>query len=676
MKIAKIIFVILLFTLTCTIKIFSQQGSTFAAAGEKGIYVALGISLPSKTHPVDNAVGYRIERRGRNESTWTKLADVSSPESLDEFKSRLEKFNNIIPVPLPLDQVPVNDLWNKISAYGNADSLKFWSGVLCVRLAAGMMYLDSTVSSGGVYTYRVSKIDASGNSFEPLISNVEKFPANVSLSKPHIEFKTAGEKTILLRWNGGTGKSPAYFRAYRQDNLKGDFTLINPLKLITAKQDSTFLIVQDTLISPLQLYKYFVVTLDYFGNTDAVSDTVLVGSYDFRNVPFPDQLHSESSSSLNAIRISWRLEDPRLVRNLSLYKSADFDTGFVKIEDLSPSDTFFVDQQVLPMKKYFYYLVMHGPLGEVSPPSAKVFGMLRSTIKPVPPNIFKSEGTNNGVRLEIFDSDKLLLGYRVYRSNGFNSTLQLISNLVPYHDSMTVYTDTSSLLQGDRIYLYAVRAENSSHVVSDFSDTVSVRPHKPTTPPTPMNLTAYYSGNHVQLYWDDLQPVDGALRGYYVYRRELNQSENETSEYRKLVDTLLNEHTNRFADTTAVEGNSYEYAIQAIDIFGGKSELSSSAKIFLSIPLPIAPGGLRAENNSNSILITWDETIQNRLAGYRIYRYVRGTNPIIVGQINNVKELSFTDSTVRKGNLYFYFITSVNNGGKESKPSEEVLIRF
>ncbi len=675
MKINNIILISISIILFITAKTFSQQeGNTFAAAGEKGIYVALGIDLPSKTHPVDNAVAYIIERRSSGESGWNKIAEVSSPESLNEFKSRLQKFNTVIPVPLPLDQIPVSNLWNAISTYGNADSLKFWSGVLGVRLAAGMMYLDTAVLNGGVYTYRVSKIGASGKTFEPLVSNVEKFPASVILTKPRIEFKSASEKEIMLRWNSGTGKPPAYFRVYRQDNLKGDFNLINPLKLISGKQDTALLIVQDTLISPLQLYNYFVTALDYFGNAGAVSDTVLIGSYNFRNVPFPDHLHAENSSSPNAIKVSWRLADARLVRNLSLYKGTDFDTRYVKVTDLSPSDTFFVDQQVEPMKKYFYYLVMHGPLGEVSPPSAKVFGMFRSKVKPLPPFILKSEGLHNGVRLEIIGTDKMLLGYRIYRSDGYHSTLQLISDLVPYHDTLTAFKDTSSSLQGDRIYLYSVRAENTSHVLSNFSDTVSVRPHKPTTPPTPMNLTAYRSGNHVQLYWDDLQPMDGALRGYYIYRRAL--SKNKSSGFTKLVDTLLNKHTNRFADTSVVEGNSYEYAVQSVDVFGGKSVLSSSTKIDLPIPHPIAPGGLRAQKIFTGIVISWDETIQNKLAGYKVYRYVRGTKPVIVGRITDIKELSFTDSKVKKGNLYFYFITSVNIEGNESKPSEEVSIRF
>ena len=83
------------------------------------------------------------------------------------------------------------------------------------------------------------------------------------------------------------------------------------------------------------------------------------------------------------------------------------------------------------MVKYFYYLVMHGPLGESSPPSAKVFGMFIDSFAPVAPGILGADGMNNGVRLLIAATDNRQISYQIYRNEGIRPELSLISGLVP-----------------------------------------------------------------------------------------------------------------------------------------------------------------------------------------------------------------------------------------------------
>ncbi len=649
-------------------------GTTFAAGGPLGIYVAAGIQLPSSVHPIDGGVAYLFERRTPGQQTWQEIATVGAPASLEEFRARLEQSMHEIPDTFSLSNVPVDSLWRRIAAYGNADSLGVWSGVLLIRLATGMMYLDTTAQRGMNYQYRVSLIGANHQPIRTYISNSESFPERVELPRLQLYDKSSNERRIVIEWTSGTGKGASMFRTYRQEGLRGEYHPITAGRYIMARRDSIFYLIADSLIQAMQGYRYYLLPTDYYGNPGVPSDTVLVGAYNFQNVPLPDSFHVASVDTPAGIRIGWRLAKPQLVRNLSIYRSVDYDTGYHRLSYIATGDTEYTDQTTRPMQRYFYYLVMSGPLGETSPPSAKVFGIYISHVTPVAPGIVGFVGTTRGVRLSIITTDVQQTDYEVFRNDGVRPELHLVSGLVPRKDSITVFEDTSSALSGELTYAYAVRAENASHVFSSFSDTVHVRPNLPTHPPTPLGLTATVEGKAVQLYWNDMRPGNHTVSGYFVYRKEIVSGKRK-SEFLKLNDTLLTASRNRFTDTTAEAGKKYEYAVRDRDFFGGESNMSTTSTAEIPEIMPLPPGGLRARSTSTGIFLQWDRTIQPNLSEYRVYRYQRRQKPVRIETVKSSGNLETLDRRTRKGDLYFYYVTTVNTKGVESGRSMEVGIR-
>ncbi len=654
---------------------FAQiTGTTFAAGGPLGIYVASGIQLPSSVHPIDGGVAYLFERRIPGQQTWQEIATVSAPSNLEDFRSRLEQSMHEIPDTFSLSNVPVDSLWQRIAAYGSADSLGVWSGVLLIRLATGMMYLDTTAQRGVSYQYRVSLIGANRQTVRTLVSNVESYPQRVRLPRLQLYDKSSNERRIVIEWTSGSGKAASMFSTYRQDGLRGDFRPVVAARYITARRDSIFYLIGDSLIQPMQGYRYYLLPTDYYGNPGVPSDTVLVGAYSFQNVPLPDSFYVASVDTPAGIHIGWRLAKPQLVRNLSIYRSVDYDTGYHKLSEIATGDTVYTDQTARAMQRYFYYLVMNGPLGETSPPSARVFGMYISPLAPIAPGIIGAIGTARGVRLSIVTTDVHQANYQVFRNDGVRPELHLVSGLVPRKDSVTVFEDTSGVLSGELTYAYAVRAENASHVFSSFSDTVHVRPNLPTHPPTPLGLTATVEGRAVQLYWNDMRPSDHTISGYFVYRKDIVSGKGK-SEFVKLNDTLLAASRNRFTDTTAEAGKKYEYAVRDRDFFGGESEMSTVSTAEIPEVMPLPPGGLRARTTNDGILVQWDKTIQPNLSEYRVYRYERRQRPVRISTVKSSGSLETLDRSTRKGDLYFYYITAVNTKGVESGRSMEVGIR-
>jgi fibronectin type 3 domain-containing protein len=56
---------------------------------------------------------------------------------------------------------------------------------------------------------------------------------------------------------------------------------------------------------------------------------------------------------------------------------------------------------------------------------------------------------------------------------------------------------------------------------------------------------------------------------------------------------------------------------------------------------------------------------------FRIYRAVANKEATLLKQLSSDTN-QYEDTAVSKGQVYFYYIKSVNKAGKESKPTDEV----
>ncbi|HET7152198.1 MAG TPA: hypothetical protein VFJ29_00390 [Candidatus Kapabacteria bacterium] len=664
-------FVLLLSLFAAEEGVSAPKPMSIAAGGAHGIYVLTGIDLLSPSHPVNGATGYRVERKTEGQEEWKQLAIVNSPDTLPVFEQRLKEMAAYVPDPFVVNRVPEQKLWQTLAHYRRVDSLHEWSGVLLVRLALGTTYLDTTAERGKTYEYRVSKVDASGAARETATSNAVLYPSVPALAPLRLLDKAATEKQVILRWNIGRGTQPVNFLVMRKD-AKDAYQLIDPIRALSKSHDTTMLLVEDTLVQPLHYYQYYIILADYYGNVGTHSDTAAIASYDFHSVPLPDHLNATGFDSSGGVRVSWRLEQPKFVKAVQIFRSESWDTGYKQIAEVSAQDTSFIDKMSVPMVKYYYRLVMVGQFDELSIPSARVFGLYKSTLVPTGSGKINAEGEKDGVKLQWRTKEKNILGYYVYRTNGINDSLRLITSLIPA-DSMVTFFDTSSVLSGKLRYGYSVRTENTSHKISGFSETAYVRPLIPTQPPTPINLATSVHDHVIQLYWDDMRAMDNSVKGYYIFRREFTGKKKE-EDYKKLNDTLLRAKHNNYVDTTAELDKTYEYAVQAVDYFDGMSGMSASAKGGLYSPEIAPPAGLRAELTDEGIHVQWDTTHQPGITGFKVYRYERGKKPQLMGT-STLAEREFLDTKAQKGKLYSYYVTAVGIHEKESTSSDEVSLR-
>lgn len=643
--------------------LFSQQEYPVAIGGASGVFIDITNSSGS----------YIIERTETSVENWIEVSNTTNPLSEVEFAGRLtllsSQFSDFV---FPVEK-QITQIWNIWQRTSRVDSIPYWGNIPFVKIALGTMYFDATAKLNTDYQYRiinaenVQQKEFTNSVYYPRVfknDNISFYSSSAEVSKVFLEFRSLGENT------------PSAFRVFRRDNGSGSYQKIGTINGFNITNDTLSLLSLDTLVTAYNFYNYFILPLDLFGNEGIPSDTIFIGAYNFQNVPLPYNVQIISDDSSDAFRLSWLLPDPEAVVSVRIFRSEIFDSGFVQIAEVTPQINQYVDLMVEPMKRYYYYFQLTGPLGEVSPSTARFWGFHQSSINPIPPVNIKAESLSNGVKLQWENTEDFVEGFWVYRSNGFNDSLALISNLLKEEKPFTVFSDTSEELSGKLTYLYSIRSSSTSHILSSFSDTIAIRPEIETVPPAPTGLNAFLQDdNSVRINWDDMTETESSVGYYLVLRKTIDPSGKTTSEYEPLIDSVLSSDNNLFVDSTAEAGKTYEYAVQSIDLFGGQSSLSNPIQFYQPLVEVKAPGGLFVTRDKDGVIIKWDPVIENNVTEYKVYRQQRNQEKDFLGSVKKGKELELIDHGVEKGELYFYSVTAVDGNQQESSSGYTISIR-
>ncbi|HEX7896518.1 MAG TPA: fibronectin type III domain-containing protein [Planctomycetota bacterium] len=200
------------------------------------------------------------------------------------------------------------------------------------------------------------------------------------------------------------------------------------------------------------------------------------------------------------------------------------------------------------------------------------------------------------------------------------------------------------------VYLYALLARNSGGD-SGPSDAVQAAP-RAAPPPAPEGLAARAGDGRVDLTWT---PSAGAA-SYVVHRSPA------PGEVFLPVGTA---GATSYADTTVANGETYVYAVTAVNP-GGTSPFSIAATATPLAP-PAVPAGLNAVPASGQISLTWPPA--PGALSYEIRRADSSAGPFTT--LAKTPAPAFIDGTAPPGRPAFYTVSAVNEGG-QSAPSETV----
>ncbi|TFH49998.1 MAG: hypothetical protein E4G92_00875 [Bacteroidia bacterium] len=635
-----------------------------------GIFVITGNEIIVPERASDKVSGYLIERRAVNDNQWLNMALVTAPARMKDFENNLQYWCDRFPEWADYNRIPVEKLFTVLQRTGTTDSLKLYGQLLPVRLAAGAIWLDSTMTDTLKYQYRVSMASASKPSQLLFITRPSGRGETTFLGRPVIVNRLVSADEVIITCGLDPGFRPSIYRVYRKKEGDKSFSHINPAAVRFIKNDTAFVTVRDSEVDQGKVYDYYIVPVDYYGRVSVPSEIVRTGIYSFRSIRAPYHITSEAVLPVGGIRLRWSFDDPADIRSLNIYRSTDYDTGYVLLKKISPSDTLFTDMAVEPMRKYFYYLVMEGFFDEMSSPGVRVYGIAENKIPPQRPLIAHAEGIKGGAKLEVKFFNPDIKSVRLYRRIKGRPDFSPVAVVPAVAGESVFYTDTSRYFTGYTLLSYTAMAENTSYALSPFSDTLSVYPLSESGPVAADNLNVTSETNGINLVWDDLFTTNSEIVGYRVYRRTDDNAKGKKRPFEQIYDGSLQPEVNYFTDTHVAEGNTYEYQVKSVDFKGTESATGPNGVITLHKTRPVAPSAMKLFVQDEGITVEWDEPEQEGIKSYRLYRYERGKAPAIIKTAPH-GAVKYTDATAQKGKLYFYYLTSVHENGIESTPGRE-----
>ena len=640
---------------------WSQKQINNAHPAPKGILIFVGQELANGVR-VDE---YTIERSG-DKRKWEMVCRLQAPSEWEIFAGQYKKWSNDFAFQHPPIVESLREKWGKCEAYGIIDSMGYYTTITPVLLAAGLTHYDQDVKENTKVWYR-TKSYKNDIVLSDFISSPVQFPEIPEFDDITLDDKNLSKDFLYLKWKSkGTNPAPAFeVRFYENDKINKASGDIASYKV----DNTTYFLYQEPITSTYNQRQYFMNPLDFFGNKGIASKFAFISSSDASPMYFKN-VNIEPDTSRLGIKLTWVLDNPKEITGLNIYKSTSFDKeDYSLIATIPQGDSYYVDNNVIPDKIYYYYIETFGNDRTHTINSSVAFGSAYDNVKPVMPVIYFEKDIPNGVELKVKARDMNLSGVRIYRNDGISPTLYPISHVIPLNKGIATYIDTSNILRGNLTFTYAATSINNSSLESEMSSTIHVIPDMKTTPPSPNDVIAEEDGDKVVIGWEDVYVRHREVQGYNIYRRNLPDGNFILLNSKDKIITIPS-----YIDETADTGNHYEYAIQTVDIFGGTSESMVLAQIQLNEYNTPMPTAIWVKQDNSKATVEWSKPTDNIVKSINVYRYQRGNKPVLLKQLNTDIQ-SYEDKTTSKGELYFYFITFTDNKNLESAPSREAGIR-
>ena len=653
--------IILILSVLPLVSMVGQREIEMSVPAPKGILVFAGMELADGVK-VDN---YTVER-SYDKRQWENLTELKSPHSWETFRANIEKWKP----DFGFQGIPGNEdlrvRWQKCETANVIDSMGYWSASTAIRLASGIAFYDQTATKDVRVWYRVKALK-NGKSVSENISEPVQYPFVPQYDAVSLNDKNVDKTIFYLKWQSeGTNPAPYFgIRYYENEQLKDARGSLAKYKIGT----TTYYIFQDSTRYLKADRQYFLNPLDVYGNPGVGTDITLVSALS-ANKTFYQRTRAVSDPKGMGVILSWRLQNTKLLSGMKIYKSDSYDKKEYELTATVPAtDTTYTDRNVTPDKMYYYYLETISAQNDLPQKSNIFFNVAYDKLKPVFPGISQVKDKKNEVKVLVKASEMNLSGVKIYRSDGFSPKLYPITDILKLTNNEVLYTDTSRILSGDRTYLYAATAVNTSSVESAMSDTITIRPEIKTLPPSPNRLSAYEENGAVNLVWEDVKARHRATNGYNVLRRDLP---NGKFAQLNAKDVVVN--VPMYADKTVQPGKNYEYAVQTVDDLGGVSESMALFPIAVKeIQLPVPPN-VWLTQEAGKVTVQWAEFTTNTPMKVNLYRYQRGAKPQLLKTFLN-NERKYEDVKVKKGELYFYYTTFTDDKKNESGKSQEISIR-
>lgn len=647
---------------------YTQAGKA-AHAGKEGIYVYNAFDPCSPSKPgKDGVVRVKVERRQQGTSYWEDAGFLIAPESPGQLTALYHRYQKYVLAKEFLHPEILPYLWESYKANPRWDSLGVYMNDRAAALAMGFLLLDTAALRGVIYEYQVSGLDKTGKVISSKVSNTTSWPdVSAFPSAPSLVRAEGDNFSVQIDWSLKGGKRPQFFKVFRKTNVLDAYELIGNQFSISriSKTDSFVMSMKDVSVAENQVYYYYVVAVDGYGNESKASDTVVAKTYNTKDLLLPQFFIARPLDGGRGVELSWKIVADQSVSGVEIFRSTKYDGEYTSIGYATGEDTAFIDPGAKPAVIYYYYMQITDRFQHVTSRSARTPVVYEDRRVPRKVRNQNAAIVNGKVQVSWTTIERNIAGYYVYRSVGMDTNYILVSQFIPAKDSVTVFIDESNPLTSPYGYSYVVTQENTSHVASEFSPPFYLESAMAAgSLPAPSLIEVQMVNGRMMITWQSLQTVSG-VSGYNVLRRV-----NNTGNFEVVNTYPLASGTNFFTDSLVKPGNVYEYTVQVVANSGEAGSTGNTVQYAFEMDPLMPPVSFVALQTDKGVELSWDLVNKDQIKEVFVYRAVKGTkNSLKIGSVP-VSTSTYTDFTAEKSKSYFYYLTSVSKNGEESEGSE------
>ncbi|MEM3413787.1 MAG: kelch repeat-containing protein, partial [Thermoplasmata archaeon] len=206
--------------------------------------------------------------------------------------------------------------------------------------------------------------------------------------------------------------------------------------------------------------------------------------------------------------------------------------------------------------------------------------------------------------------------------------------------------------------VYVFYGDAGAYPTQPFNDTWVL--NLGTAPSPPRNLVAKAGHGKIFLQWETPGSDGGSpITSYKIYRG--TSSGNLT--YLTTVGNQLN-----YTDAAVTVGTTYYYAVSAVNTIGESGLSNEASATPLSPSVPSVPRNFTVVSSFENVTLGWEPPLDDGgtpVIGYRLYRGNTSTNLLLYAELGN--QLTYKDTNVSVGKVYYYALSALNNIGEGNK---------
>jgi fibronectin type 3 domain-containing protein len=471
-------------------------------------------------------------------------------------------------------------------------------------------YVNTGLSDGTTYTYRVVAVDQAGSEI------VESHPSQTASATPRdttppaapegLAAQSGEESQVTLSWTASTDPRLAYYAIYREEPA-GTWPIVP-----TATTTSTTY--TQTGLTDGTTYSYRIAAIDQAGSEiiESAPSTAVSATPRSSDPPAAPEGLAAQSGEESQVTLSWTAStDPRLAY-YAIYREEPAGTWPI-VPTATTTSTSYSEAELTDGTTYSYRIAAIDQAGSEfleSPPSQAVSATPRFTTQPsAPEDLVASAGNEQNVLSWTASADTRFDYYAIYRESAAGTwpSAPLATT------KSTEYTDTEVI--GGTQYTYRVVAVDvlgNETTESTPSPEATATPTETIPPTTPGPPVITQGEGQLGVSWP-LNKEYGVER-YLLYRQEANGNWSSTP--------LATTSHNWWTDFGLTNGTTYAYRVVAVDHAGLESPPSSVAE---GKPEPVSivnPGTLFSPESP------WNQSLEeNAPVDPNSELMMRGINP-------------------------------------------------